>query len=387
VPVLPGAGDFAGQVLLTAQWPEEDVDLRGKRVGVIGTGSSGIQSVPVIAESAADVVVFQRSANYSVPALNRPHTPEDQERIRAEYPARRAVTRVSSSGSPYESYPRRAHEVDDEERRAAFEARWQEGGVQFAKTFPDQTVDVSVNDLAREFAEAKIRSIVRDPQVAEDLIPRDHPIGTKRICTDSGYYSAFNRPNVRLVNLRREPITTLTAGGVTTTRTTYELDVLVYATGFDAMTGAVTRIDLRGRRGARITSTWFGGPLTYLGLGVPGFPNLFTLTGPGSPSVLANMILAAEQQVEWLVDLLLHCRDTGVVEVEARRDAAQTWTRHVDEAAAATLFPRAASWYVGANVDGKQRVFMPYIGGFGRYRGTCDQVAANGYEGFVLTSR
>jgi cation diffusion facilitator CzcD-associated flavoprotein CzcO len=386
-PPIPGSDDFAGEVLFTAQWPEEGVDLEGKRVGVIGTGSSGIQSVPIIARSAAAVSVFQRSANYSVPVLNRSFTPEDHERIRAEYPARRAVTRVSSSGSPHESYPRSAHEVDEQERLSAFEARWQEGGVLFAKTFPEQTVDESVNDLARQFAEAKVRALVHDPCVADDLLPDDHPIGTKRICTDSGYFETFNLPHVRLVNLRREPITAITRTGIATTESSYELDVLVYATGFDAMTGAVTRIDIRGPRGERIGETWAEGPLTYLGLGVPGFPNLFTLTGPGSPSVLANMILAAEQQVEWLTDLLVYCRETGVHEVEARSDAAEKWTAHVDQAAHKTLFPRAPSWYMGANIEGKQRVFMPYIGGFGNYRKVCDTVAANGYEGFILTSR
>ncbi len=386
-PPIPGADEFAGDVLFTAQWPPGGAALTGQRVGIIGTGSSGIQSIPFLAEQARSLTVFQRSANYSVPAPNRPHTDAEQIAIRAGYAARRAITAVSSSGSPYESYPRRATDVDDGERTAAFEARWEQGGVQFAKTFVDQTIDPIVNDLAREFVEAKIRSIVDDPRVAEDLIPDDHPIGTKRICTDSGYYETFNLPHVRLVNLRREPLTRLTVRGVETTESFYELDVLVYATGFDAMTGAVARIDLIGPRGARIQETWGEGPITDLGMAVPGFPNMFVVTGPGSPSVLANMILAAEQQVEWVVDLISHLRRSGYAQVEARSDAAEKWTAHVDDAAHATLFPQARSWYMGANIEGKRQMFMPYIGGFGKYRRICDDVAANDYEGFVLTSR
>ncbi|MGY1814671.1 flavin-containing monooxygenase [Blastococcus sp. SYSU D00820] len=385
-PDIPGADSFAGEVVFTAQWPEEGVSVEGKRVGVIGTGSSGIQSIPILAESARSLTVFQRSANYSIPAPNRPLTDEDHARIQAEYPQRRAFTRTSSSGSPYEPYPKRATEIDEDERAAAFEARWRLGGVQFAKTFPDQSVDPVVNDMAREFVEARIRAVVHDPRVADDLIPDDHPIGTKRICTDTGYFETFNRDDVRLVNLRREPFVEITPTGVRTTAATYDLDVLVYATGFDAMTGAVTRIDVVGPRGDRIADTWADGPLTYLGVGVPGFPNLFPVTGPGSPSVLANMILAAEQQVDWLLDLVTYCRAHGIDQVEARRDAAETWTRHVDDAAHQTLFVQARSWYLGANIEGKKRVFMPYIGGFGTYRRICDEVGADGYRGFVLTS-
>ena len=257
----------------------------------------------------------------------------------------------------------------------------------FGKTFPRQTTDERVNALARDFAEAKIRATVRDPQVADDLVPDDHPIGTKRICTDSGYYETFNCEHVRLVNLRREPLRAVTPTGVRTAAGDYELDSLVLATGFDAMTGALRRIDLRGPRGDQLSEAWADGPVSYLGVAVPGLPNLFYLTGPGSPSVLVNMVAAAEQQADWLVELMRHCLDEGVDEVEARSDAAQRWTRHVDEVAEQTLFPRAASWYTGANMPGKQRRFMPYLGGFGGYRRMCEQVSAEGYPGFVLTSR
>jgi len=386
-PNIAGFDDFAGEVLFTAQWPPEGASFSGKRVGVIGTGSSGIQSVPIIAEEAASLTVFQRSANYSVPALNRTLTAEEQAEVRAQYQERRRRSRISGGGTPFDAYDKDAFEIDEQERRTVFEARWQEGGVLFGKTFPNQTVDENVNRLAREFAEAKIRAIVEDPQTAEDLIPVDHPIGTKRICTDSNYFETFNRANVHLVNLRRELITTITAGGITTSSRTYELDTIICATGFDAMTGALTRIDIRGTRGHRLRDAWTEGPVTYLGMGIPGFPNLFSITGPGSPSVLANMILAAEQQVDWLIELILESASRGIDEIAVRADSAAKWTEHVDATACRTLFTKANSWYMGANIEGKRRLFMPYIGGFGTYRAICDEVRADDYEGFVLTAR
>ncbi|NIH80811.1 flavin-containing monooxygenase [Amycolatopsis viridis] len=386
-PDIPGADEFAGDTYFTARWPEPGPSLAGKRVGVIGTGSSAIQSVPILAREADSLTVFQRTANYSVPALNRPLTDEDQRRIRAEYPARRAKARASGGGSPHESYPKRAVECTPEEREAALEAGWRNGGVLFGKTFPDQFTDITANDYAREFAERKIREIVRDPVTARDLIPTDHPIGTKRICTDSGYFETFNKDTVALVNLRREPITRITPRGVETTAALYELDVLVYATGFDAMTGALTRIDITGARGRSITEAWADGPVTYLGVQIPGFPNLFTVNGPGAPSVLSNMVLTAEQQVDWLVGLLQHADGAGATQVEVRDDAAVKWTDHVQQAADATLFPRANSWYLGANIPGKPRRFMPYVAGLGAYRQRCEEVREDGYEGFVFTTR
>ena len=365
-----------------------DPDLRGKRVGLVGTGSSGIQATPLIAAQADSLVVFQRSPNYTVPMPNRPWSPEDLQRIREEYPRRRAVSAYASAGTPHDTYPKNAVDTDPDERSTALWQRWSQGGVLFAKTFPDQNTDLAANDIAREFVEARIREIVTDPVVAEDLIPGDHPIGTKRICTDNGYYATFNRDNVTLVNLRREPIDSVTATEVRTTETTYPCDVLIFATGFDAMTGALTRIDPVGPGGDRLTELWADGPVTFLGLMVPRLPNLFTISGPGSPSVLANMVLHAEVQVDWVIDLITAARDRGITEVEPRRDAARAWTDHVAEVAEATLFPRArSSWYLGANIDGKKRVFMPYVGGFGTYRTHCDDVAARGYAGLVLTTR
>lgn len=384
-PDLPGIDDFGGEVYFTARWPETPVDFTGKRVGLVGTGSSGIQVAPIIAREASSLTVFQRTANYTVPAPNHAFTSADHERIQEEYADRRAKSAYAGAASPHESHPRKATEVDAAEREAAFEARWREGGVLFAKTFPDQSSDIEANDYARDFAERKIREVVRDPRTADDLIPRGYPIGTKRIVTDSGWYEMFNRDDVELVNLRRDPVREVTDWGVKTESGSYELDVLVFATGFDALTGALTRIDLRGARGATLAGAWADGPLTYLGLGVPGFPNLFTVNGPGSPSVLANMMTHSEQQVDWCLALVEHCLDQGLEQAEPRADAARAWTDHLVEVAEKTLFVQAASWYTGANVDGKKQVFMPYIGGFGAYRRACDQVRDSGFEGYVLT--
>ncbi|OBB94825.1 NAD(P)/FAD-dependent oxidoreductase [Mycobacterium sp. 852002-40037_SCH5390672] len=387
-PNIPGADDFSGEVYFTAAWPRDDPDLRGKRVGLIGTGSSGIQVAPIIAAHAESLVVFQRSANYTIPMPNRPWSVGEQRQIQEDYPERRRVSAYAAAGTPHGTYHKNAVDTEPSERSEALWKRWREGGVLFAKTFPDQTRDPSANDVARTFAEERIREIVTDPVVATDLIPVDHPIGTKRICTDDGYYATFNRDNVRLVNLRREPIEAITADGVRTGATTYPCDVLIFATGFDAMTGALTRIDPKGPGGQRLRDIWADGPVTFLGLMVPGLPNLFTISGPGSPSVLANMVLHAEVQVDWIIDLVRAARRLGVTEVEPRRDAALAWTEHVAQAAERTLFPRAASsWYLGANIEGKKRVFMPYIGGFGTYRRHCDEVAHNDYAGLVLTTR
>lgn len=386
-PDIRGVDDFAGDVYFTAAWPRKDPDLCGKRVGLIGTGSSGIQAVPIIAAQAEKLVVFQRSANYSVPMPNRPWSPEEQRQIREKYPDRRKLSAYASAGTPHGTYHKNALDTEPHERDEALWQRWREGGVLFGKTFPDQNSDLAANDIARQFAEQRIREIVTDPAVAADLIPVDHPIGAKRICTDAGYYATFNRGNVRLVNLRRDPIEEITAHGVRTRETTYPCDVLVFATGFDAMTGALTRIDPTGPRGARLRDIWKNGPVTFLGLMVPGLPNLFTISGPGSPSVLANMVLHAEIQVDWAMDLLLTARRIGLSEVEARRDAADAWTEHVAHVGEQTLFTKAASsWYLGANIEGKTRVFMPYAGGFGTYRRHCDEVADRDYAGLVLTT-
>jgi cation diffusion facilitator CzcD-associated flavoprotein CzcO len=387
-PDIAGLDDFAGEVYFTAAWPREDPPLRGKKIGVIGTGSSGIQVTPILAEQAESLVVFQRSPNYTIPMPNYPWTDEDLQRIRREYPERRQRSSYAPSGTPHGTYHQNALDTDPAERNEAMWARWRDGGVLFSKTFPDQGSVLAANDIARQFAEDRIRDIVDDPAIAEDLIPTDHPIGTKRICTDAGYYATFNRDNVRLVNLRREPIESITTDGVRTAQGSYDCDVLVFATGFDALTGAMTHIDPTGPDGHRLSELWADGPVTLLGVMVPRLPNLFSFSGPGSPSVLANMVLHAEVQVDWAVDLMVAATNRGITEVEPRRDAAKAWTKHVAEAAERTLFPRAeSSWYLGSNIEGKKRVFMPYIGGFGNYRKSLDDVAAQGYPGLVLTTR
>ncbi len=387
-PDIPGLADFGGEVYFTAAWPREEPDLRGKKIGVVGTGSSGIQVTPILAEQAESLTVFQRSPNYTIPMPNHPWSDEDVDRIRREYPERRRRSAYAPAGTPHAAYHKSALDADVREREAAMWARWRDGGVLFSKTFPDQTSVLAANDVARRFAEERIREIVDDPAVADDLIPTDHPIGTKRICTDAGYYATFNRDHVRLVNLRREPIEAVTSGGVRTSERTYDCDVLVFATGFDALTGAMLRIDPVGPDGQPLSQTWADGPVTFLGLMVPRLPNLFNFSGPGSPSVLANMVLHAEVQVDWAVELMLSAERRGLTEVEPRRDAATAWTCHVAEAAERTLFPQAqSSWYLGSNIDGKKRVFMPYIGGFGNYRRFLDDVAAQGYPGLVLTMR
>jgi cation diffusion facilitator CzcD-associated flavoprotein CzcO len=384
-PDIPGLDQFAGEVLMTADWPRDGVDLAGKRVGVIGTGSSGVQSIPVLAESAEHLTVFQRSANFSVPVRNRELGDEQQQQARRDYPERRRISRNSMAGTPHTAHPTPVWELNEAERRQALEQRWDEGGVLFGKTFLDQSTDPRVNAMVRDFAIDKIREIVQDPSIAADLIP-DHPIGTKRICTDSGYYAAFNRPDVTLVNLRRDPITEVAPWGIKTAAGAHELDVIVLATGFDAMTGAIARMHLEGPRGDVAADLWADGPVTYLGASIPGLPNLFTLLGPGTPAVLSNALLCVEQQVDWTIDLVEHCRREGFRTVECRRDAAAAWNDHLADLADGSLFLDTDSWYLGANIPGKPRVFMPYLGGFKTYADECDDVRDRGYAGYVFGS-
>jgi cation diffusion facilitator CzcD-associated flavoprotein CzcO len=383
-PKFKGLETFGGEVYHTAEWPHTDVDFTGKRVAVIGTGSSGIQSIPIIAEQARQLYVFQRTPNYSVPAGNMPLTPDDMAQIKATYDERRRLSWRSGGGSPHIAHPKRTMDVTPEERRQAFEKRWQLGGVLFSKTFPDQMVDPAANDEARKFYEEKVRALIDDPDVAELLIPDDHPIGTKRICTDSHYFETYNRPNVELISVRKTPIESVDATGISTTDAHYDLDMIVLATGFDAMTGALAKIDIVGRGGQTLRSDWRYGPRTYLGLGIDGFPNLFVVSGPGAPAVLANMVLHAEAHVNWIADCIRHLDDHGYVGIEARVDAVNLWIAECAARADATLFPKADSWYVGANVPGKPRVFMLFVSGFAVYNDICAEVAAAGYTGFDL---
>jgi cation diffusion facilitator CzcD-associated flavoprotein CzcO len=386
VPKIPGLEDFAGRWYHTGQWPHDGVDFTGKRVGQIGTGSTGIQAAPVIAEAAAHLTVFQRTANYSVPARNAPLTPDFQSYVRENAAAIRRVMHSTPNGHPFTISERLALDATPDERRKLYEAAWEKGGLQFRATFQDLLVSKAANDTAAEFIRGKIREIVKDPAKAAILSDIDHPYAAKRPPIDTDYFETFNRDNVALVDLRAEPIERITPSGILTTRGEYKLDIIVFATGFDAMTGPMLRMDIRGRGGRALAEEWEAGPRNYLGLQIAGFPNLFTVTGPGSPSVLCNMPVAIEQHAEWISDCIAAMRERGLERIEPKPEAMDEWVAQVNAAADATLLPQAThSWYLGANVPGKPRVFMPYAGGMAHYRRICADVAAKDYEGFVLS--
>lgn len=386
-PDIPGLDSFAGGLYHTSRWPHEGVDFAGKRVGIIGTGSSGVQSIPIIAREAAHLTVFQRTPNFSIPAHNVPLASEIQAEIKRDYQGIRAQNRERAAAFGIHWGPAGGLTFDStsDERREAYESRWQMGGLGFISVFADLLLDKRANDEAAEFVRAKIRGIVEDSEVAARLSP-DHVLGCKRPCTDTGYYEAFNRPNVELVDVSRDPVERITATSLVTGEREFELDCLVLATGFDAMTGALRVIDIRGRDGLTLVDKWSAGPITYLGLGTSGFPNFFTITGPGSPSVLANMVTAIEQHVDWITDCLEFMRTQGHSTIEATATAEKDWVEHVNAVADMTLYPTCNSWYLGANVPGKPRVFMPHIG-FPPYVEKCEDVAAKGYEGFSFQDR
>ncbi len=387
VPKIDGRESFRGNVYFTGWWPHEGVDFTGLRVGVIGTGSSAIQSIPVIARQAEHLYVFQRTPNYSVPAWNAPLDPDRERSIKENYAEFRQKARESRSGfltaaSPYQEIS--ALHVTEDERQQQFEWRWSIGGFGITGTFSDLLRNRESNETAAEFVRSKIRKIVRDPEVAEKLVPRDYPIGTKRLCVDTGYYETYNRENVTLVDIRSAPIEEIMPAGLRTTSASFDFDTLVFATGFDAMTGALLNIDIRGIGGVTLREKWSGGPRSYLGIAVAGFPNLFTITGPGSPSVLSNMMVSIEQHVEWVTDCIDYLDEHQYATIEASQEAEDDWVDHVNEVGDSTLYPLANSWYMGANIPGKTRVFMPYVGGVGAYREKCNEVAAAGYDGFLL---
>jgi cation diffusion facilitator CzcD-associated flavoprotein CzcO len=386
VPNIPGLANFSGRWYHTGQWPHEGVEFTGKRVGQIGTGSTGIQAAPVIAETAAHLTVFQRTANYSVPARNGPLTEEFRHYVKQNTAEIRQIMHSTPNGHPFTIADRAALETSPEERQTIYEAAWEKGGLQFRATFKDLLVSKAANDTAAEFLRAKIRQIVKDPVTAAKLADIDHPYAAKRPPIDTDYFETFNRDNVTLVDIKAAPIEEITPQGIRTRDAEYPLDVIVFATGFDAMTGALLRMDIRGHDGLSLSQMWANGPRNYLGLQVAGFPNLFTVTGPGSPSVLCNMPVAIEQHVEWITDCIAHMRQRGLTHIETTNEAMDSWIARVNRAADATLLPQAKhSWYLGANVPGKPRVFMPYAGGMAHYRKICADIAAGGYEGFVLS--
>ena len=385
-PDFPGVETFAGKSYHTGRWPHEGVDFSGQRVAVVGTGSSAIQTIPQIAAQAAHLTVFQRTANYSLPAHNGPLTDEAIEAWKAtKHDRRRSAQGMGFAIHQADESSVSALEVSEDERRRVYEDRWARGGFSFGGSFGDIILDAEANHTASEFIRERVRDIVRDPAVAERLAPKDYPMFTKRLCIDTGYFHTFNRDNVSLVDLRATPIEAITPRGARTSEGEFEFDSIVYAIGFDAMTGALGKIDIRGRGGVKLKDKWEDGPKTYLGLSIAGFPNLFIVTGPGSPSVLCNMAVAIEQHVNWISDCIGWMGARRVAAIEATAEAEEAWVAHVNEVAHGTLYPQANSWYMGANIPGKPRVFMPYIGGFPVYRQTCDDVAAKGYEGFSLS--
>jgi cation diffusion facilitator CzcD-associated flavoprotein CzcO len=386
VPKIPGLENFAGCWFHTEQWPHEGVDFRGQRVGLIGTGSTGIQAAPVIAETARYLTVFQRTANYSVPARNVPLTLDFRRYVKENFPEIRRVMRSTPNGHAFVIENRSVFDVTPEQRQALYRGSLGNGRIAIPRHLPRSAGGQSRNDTAADFIRNKIRKIVKDPATAEKLADIDHPYAAKRPPIDTNYFETFNRDNVSLVDVRAAPIQAITPSGIRTRDVEYPLDNIVFATGFDAMTGPLLQIDIRGRDSRSLAETWKAGPSNYLGLQVAGFPNLFTVTGPGSPSVLCNMPVAIEQHVEWITECIAHMREHGLERIEARTNAADGWVQEVNEVANATLLPQAHhSWYLGANVPGKPRVFMPYAGGMARYREICADVAAKGYAGFALS--
>jgi cation diffusion facilitator CzcD-associated flavoprotein CzcO len=387
-PRFPGVESFGGEYYLTQMWPREPVDFTGKRVAVVGTGSSGIQVVPVVAKKAAHVCVFQRTANFSLPGRNRRFREAEVAVFKEQYPEHRANQANSHSGVVLDINWNRASDMTSVEQQDEMRRRWKRGGaLPFSVAFRDVMTDAGANTLVQDFIREEIRAIVDDPAVADELCPNDHPFGVKRPCVDHGYYEAFNRDNVSLISIRDNPIKRITSHGIALEDgTEYAVDAIIYALGYDALSGAITRMDIRGRDGIALNDEWRNGPRTYLGLAFAGFPNLFSLSGPGSPSVLAMPIATAEMQVDWIADAISVLSESGAAQIEPTRHAQDEWTTHVEVLANSTLHAEATnSYYAGANVPGKPRAFAIYLGGLGRYRRTFREVALDGYRGFTVS--
>lgn len=382
-PPFDGIDEFSGPIYHTGEWPHEGVDFSGQHVGVIGTGSSAIQSIPIIAEQATSLTVFQRTASYTVPAWNEKLDPTYVKAIKADYPTLRAKARARPTGFYFLFNMKPALEATAEERERQYEESWSRGGLPFLGAYGDLLFDKAANDTIADFARAKIRATVKDPATADLLCP-DNVFGCKRLCVDTGYYEVYNQPHVKLVDVSKHPVERLTQHGIVTNGVEYPVDAVVCATGFAAMTGSFDKIQITGRNGLSLAEKWQAGPRTYLGLSSAGFPNFFMITGPGSPSVLASMIQAIEQHVDWIADCIGHVRDVGASTIEPTIADEDAWVEHVNEVSKVSLRSTCSSWYVGANVPGRPRVFMPYIGGFPVYVDKCNEVMTNGYEGFVI---
>jgi cation diffusion facilitator CzcD-associated flavoprotein CzcO len=388
LPPFPGLESFTGETYHTGAWPHEPVDFTGKRVAVIGTGATGVQAIPEIAKQAEELWVFQRTPNYDIPARNAPLDDEYVEEVKAEYPQLWEKARASGFGLPYQVIEGSAAEAPSDERQERYQRAWDKGGFYIGlETYSDFLVNKESNDTISEFIRARIRETVHDPATAELLAPSNHPFFTKRPPLETGYYEAYNREHVTLVDINSEPIESITAKGVRTANREYEVDAIVFATGFDAMTGTLFKMGIKGRDGLKLEKKWADGPSTYLGLTTHGFPNLFMITGPQSPSVLSNMPVAIEQNAEWIAGLIGHMRAADLDYCEADDDAERRWVEHHNEIADATLLLGTNSWWVGANIPGKPRTLYPYVGGVGPFRDICADVAGKGYEGFTLTAR
>ena len=382
IPNIKGLSDYVGNTFHTGDWPHEEVDFSGQSIAVIGTGSSGIQSIPVLAKQAKKLTVFQRTPNYSIPSQNEPMTKKYERSWKDVYSERRKEMRYSAHGSLKDLNDVPALSVDEDQRQELYTKRWAIGGTGFLGSFNDLLTNADANYTAAEYVRQQIKRVVNDKETAEILCPRSYPIGTKRICIDTGYFETYNRENVKLVDISKKPIQRLVADGIVVDDQLHPFDSIIFATGFDAMTGSIFNVDIKGRDGLALKDKWNAGPKTYLGLMSVSFPNLFMITGPGSPSVKSNMIMSIEQHVDLVTETLLTMRSKGLSVVEPELEAENKWVDHVQEVANKTLFPQANSWYMGANIPGKPRLFMPYIGGVGAYRQICEEIVANNYRGF-----
>ena len=382
IPNIKGLSDYVGNTFHTGDWPHEEVDFSGQSIAVIGTGSSGIQSIPVLAKQAKKLTVFQRTPNYSIPSQNEPMTKKYERSWKDVYSERRKEMRYSAHGSLKDLNDVPALSVDEDQRQELYTKRWAIGGTGFLGSFNDLLTNADANYTAAEYVRQQIKRVVKDKETAEILCPRSYPIGTKRICIDTGYFETYNRENVNLVDISKKPIQRLVADGIIVDDQLYAFDSIIFATGFDAMTGSIFNVDIKGRGGLALKEKWNAGPKTYLGLMSASFPNLFMITGPGSPSVKSNMIMSIEQHVDLVIETLLSMRRKGLSVVEPELEAENKWVDHVQEVGNKTLFPQANSWYMGANIPGKPRLFMPYIGGVGAYREICEEIVANNYRGF-----
>lgn len=386
VPEFPGLSEYRGATYHTASWPKDGVDFTGKHVGVIGTGSSGVQVIPVIAEDAESLTVFQRTPAFSLDCGNRDLTDEERREFKDNFEDYLAKSRACGTGQWADTLEHSALDHAEEQRNAVYEDRWnRHRAVDLLLAYPDLFTNRDANETIAEFFRSKIRAVVKDAELAEKLSPRTYPLGAKRITLDTGYFRTYNRDNVELVNLREEPLQTFTAQGIVTGEQEHQLDAVVFATGFDAVSGPLLNIQISGSQGVKLADRWQGGPATYLGISVDGFPNMFMLTGPGSPNVLTNVVCAIEQHVEWTADCLRFLEESGAQRFEATEDSVADWTNVINEMATQTLYPEGDSWYTGANIPGKPRVMLSYVGGLHTYREQCDEVAAAGYRGFEIS--